>query len=357
VSNPWYVNHTEIRSFIFEVFKKEGVDPVAAGCVADGLVHASLRGIDSHGIRLLPHYLNALKAGRINPCPNYKFNRTTPSTGVLDADDAYGHASGMEAVKRAMDMAKEAGMGAIAVKRSSHFGVASFFTLEISKHDMVGLSLSHADSLIVPTAGKHRYLGNNPICFSAPCDGEEPICLDMATSTITFNKVLQLREEGRQVPNGVGVDETGQETNDPQKIINLLPVGGYKGYGLALVVEVLCALLSGMPFGPHITRMYDAPIEEKRNLGHFFVAIRIDAFVELNTFKSRIKQLVTELRKEPPLDPDIPVQVAGDPEKRISEKRLKSGIPFRILDIEFFKKVAIDYDIPFRCTSRKTNML
>jgi ureidoglycolate dehydrogenase (NAD+) len=341
------VDHRNILRFIFEVLKKEGVDPIAAGHVADGLVHASLRGVDSHGIRLFPHYMKALKAGRINPRPNYKFSRTTQSTGVLDADNAYGHAAGMEAVKRALELAREAGIGAVAVKRSTHFGAASFFALEISRHDMIGMSFTHADSLIVPTGSKRRFLGNNPVCFTAPSEGEEPICLDMATSVITFNKVLQLREENLMAPTGVGADAAGQETTDPHRIVNLLPVGSYKGYGLSLMVEILCALLTGMPFGPHIPRMYDAPINERRNLGHVFIAMRIDGFVELNSFKKRMKQLCTELRQEPPVDPEVSVQVAGDPEKRISKERTENGIPLRTVDIEFFKRAGIDYEIPF----------
>ena len=345
------MEYTRIREFIFEVLKKDGVDPVAAGQVADGLVHASLRGVDSHGIRLLPHYLKALKAGRINPCPNYKFQRTSQSTGVLDADNAFGHAAGMAAVEQVLELAKEAGIGAVGVQRSTHFGVASFFALEISKHDMIGMSFTHSDSLIVPTGGKRRFLGNNPICFTAPCEGEEPICLDMATSLITFNKVLQLREENSMAPAGAGADEAGRETTDPHQIVNLLPIGGYKGYGLSLMVEILCALLTGMPFGPHIPRMYDAPIEERRDLGHFFMAIRVEAFVELNTFKKRMSRLATELRQEPRLDSNIPVQVAGDPEKKMSEERRKNGIPLRTVDMKFFEQAAIDYEIPFETSS------
>lgn len=345
MKKQFHVHHKVIRDFIFQVLKNEGVESVGAGHVADGLVHASLRGVDSHGIRLLPHYVKALKAGRVNPCPNYSFDRTTRCTGVLDADNAYGHASGMEAVKRLLQLAGEAGMGAVAVKRSTHFGAASFFGLEISRQGMLGMSFTHADSLIVPTAGTRRFLGNNPICFTAPCEGEDPVCLDMATSVITFNKVLQLREEGASAPAGVGADIRGRETTDPREIVNLLPVGGHKGYGLSLMIEILCALLTGMPFGPHIPRMYDAPIEEKRNLGHFFMAIRIDAFEEPDTFKRRMKELVNELRKEPSLESDTGVQVAGDPEKRISKERENKGIPLRNMEVEFLEQMALEYGI------------
>ena len=341
-----YANHRNIQTFINEILKKEGVDNFVAKCVSQGLVHASLRGVDSHGIRLLPHYLNGLKSGRINPKPDYKFRRTSQSTGTLDADDTYGHAAGMEAVKHAIELASEAGTGLIAVNKSSHFGAASYFALEISKHDMIGLSFTHSDSLIVPTAAKTKFLGNNPICFTAPCEGEDPICLDMATSKITFNKILQLREEGAVAPPGVGADINGNESEDPNQIVNLLPVGSHKGYGLSLMVEILCSLLTGVPFGPHISGMYNAPIEKKRNLGHFFMAIRIDSFQDLNLFKKRMKQLAEELRNMEPLNSDTSVQVAGDPEKAVSMERKTNGIPLRDVEVDFFTQFASEYSIP-----------
>lgn len=340
------IDADNIKMLISESLKKEGVDETAANHVADGLVHASLRGVDSHGIRLLPHYLKGLKAGRINPAPRYEFNKNSAAAGVLDADDAFGHAAGMEAVKHAVAMAEEAGIGAVAVKRSTHFGAASFFALDIAQRGMIGMSFTNADSLIVPTAAKSRFLGNNPICFTAPCEGEDPICLDMATSVITFNKVLQLKEENKPIPPGAGADAEGLETTDAEKVVQLLPVGGYKGYGLSFMVEVFCALLTGMPFGPHIPRMYDAPIHEKRNLGHFVMAMNIEAFIEPGVFKYNMKQMVSQLRNAPAVDAKVPVQVAGDPEKKTAEERLKNGIPLRPVDVAFYKQVAKDYDLP-----------
>jgi len=346
------VDHQEIETFIRELFVKVGISKQDAGYVAAGLVQASLRGVDSHGIRLVPHYLNAVTAGRINKTPRYRFEQTAPATGILDADDAFGHAAGMRAVDHAMELAAGTGMGAVTVKRSTHFGAAAFFALEIAKRDMLGFSFTHSDSLIVPTGSQQRFLGNNPICFTAPCEDEEPLCLDMATSVITFNKVLQHREEGTQVPAGVGADAHGIETRDPERIVNLLPVGGYKGYGLSLMVEVLCALLSGMPFGPHIPRMYDAPIEAKRNLGHFFMAIDIKTFVAPDQFRTRMQQLADELRREPAIQSETPVMVAGDPEKKIEARRKVEGVPLRPVDVEFFTQASKEYRIPLKIDPR-----
>jgi len=339
------VQSDQIREFLYTILRQERVARFSASAVSDGLVHASLRGVDSHGIRLFSHYLAALKGGRINGQPKFLFEKTSPSTGILDADDAFGHSAGLKAVSKVVSMAKKSGMGSVSVKHSTHFGAASFFGLEIARHNMLGLSFTHSDPLIPPTRGKIPYLGNNPICFTAPCEGEEPVCLDMATSMITFNKVLRMREDQETAPPGVGFDKKGIETTDPNKIISLAPAGGYKGYGLSLMVDILCALLSGMPFGPHIGHMYNDTLNKKRNLGQFFIAIRIGCFVDPVLFKTRIHQLINELRNQERIDPGLPIMVAGDPEKKISEERIHNGIPIGKYEQEFFHDLSNQYGI------------
>ena len=306
----------KLQEFIKSVLLKAGVRDDVAEYVAEGLVQTSLRGVDSHGIRLLPHYLNGVKGGRINPNPNYTFTRTAPSTGLFDADHTFGHAAGMEAAKRAIELATEAGTGHIAIYNSTHFGAAAYYALEIAKHDMIGMIFTNTDALVKTYAGKKPFLGNNPICFAAPCEEEEPFCLDMATSVVTFNKIRRLRDEKMSAPASVGANKDGIETTDPNEITMLLPVGGYKGYGLSMVVEILCGLFTGMPYGPHIPKMFEAPMSAKRFLGQFVIAIRIDCFQDKEVFKKRLSEMMKELRNEPSLDKNIPVQVAGDPEKK-----------------------------------------
>lgn len=338
--------HT-LKNFAKQVLAKAGVREDVAEHVAEGLVQTSVRGVDSHGIRLLPHYLKGVKGGRINPNPTYGFRRTFPSTGMLDADHTFGHAACMEAAKRAVELAKEAGTGHVAIHNSTHFGAAAFYALEIARHDMIGLSFTNTDALVKTYAGTRPFLGNNPICVAVPCDGEEPFCLDMATSVVTFNKIRQLQEEGLQAPAGVGADKDGVETTDPNKITTLLPIGGYKGYGLSMVVEIFCSLLTGMPFGPHIPKMFEAPMSTKRMLGQFVSAIRIDCFQDVVTFKKRMAAMVKELRDEPRLDKNVPVQVAGDPEKKAAIHRSKSGIPLKETDYMVLKKLGKEYGVKF----------
>ncbi|NQU95480.1 MAG: Ldh family oxidoreductase [Candidatus Omnitrophica bacterium] len=335
----------KLKSFAKEVLLKAGTRKDVAEYVAEGLAQTSLRGVDSHGIRLFPHYLEGVKKGRINPKPKYKFKKTSATTGLFDADHTFGHAAGMEAAKKAVKLASEAGTGHIAIYNSSHFGAAAYYALEIAKHDMIGMSFTNTDALVKTYAGKRSFLGNNPICFAAPCKDEEPFCLDMATSIVTFNKIKQLCAEGKEAPPGVGTDKEGMETTKSFDISMLLPMGTYKGYGLSMVIEILCSLLTGAPYGPHIPKMFERPMNEKRYLGHFIIAINIGCFQKINVFKERLSCMMNELRSEPRLNAEIPIQIAGDPEKNAARKRTIEGIPVDQEEYERFKKIANEYKI------------
>ncbi len=347
------VSPEKLSACMKEMLSKVHVRNDVAAYVIEGLVQTSLRGVDSHGVRLLPHYLKGVKGGRINPNPKYVFKRTSASTGMFDADHTFGHAAGMEAARKAVELAKEAGTGHVAVYNSSHFGAAAYYALEIAKHDMIGFSFTNTDALVKSYGGRERFLGNNPIAFTVPCNGEEPLCLDMATSVVTFNKVRQLREAGLKAPSGVGADRNGKETTDTDKITTLLPIGGYKGYGLSLMIEVLCSLLTGMPHGPNIPKMFEAPMSQHRTLGHFVIAIRIDCFQPILTFKEQMSRLMEELRRSPAMEKDIPIMVAGDPEKKHFIERVKNGIPLTGKEYESLELAAKEYGIVFDCLMQK----
>ena len=342
-----FISAEEFRVFSKEVLTGQGVRSDVAQHVADGLLQASLRGVDSHGVRLLPHYLRALRAGRLNGDPDYQFEATAASTGRLDGDHTLGHAAGAEGMLRAIQLARESGLGAVAVHNSSHFGAAAYFSLMAADQSMIGLSFTHADSLVLSYGGTRPFFGTNPICFAAPCGDEEPFCLDLATSTVTWNEVLRVAGEGGSVPEGWGVDERGRDVRDPQRIAALHPIGGYKGFGLGMMVDVLCGLLTGMPFGRHISRMYADPIDQKRYLGHFFIAINVDRFVPVDQFVSRMQEMMDEVRGEFPRDASTPVQVAGDPQKRAYGLRVASGIPLSAAELDEFYELAQQCGLPF----------
>jgi LDH2 family malate/lactate/ureidoglycolate dehydrogenase len=338
----------KINELIKKILFKVGVRDDVLCNVAEGLIQASLRGIDSHGIRLLPHYVKGVEAGRINPNPNFSFKKTSISTGKLDGDHTFGHAAGVEGMNKAIELAKEAGTGHVAVYNSSHFGVAAFFAFLAAKQDMIGMSFTNATPHVLTADSNRAFFGNNPICFVAPCEGEEPFCLDMATSAITFNKVLQFMQEGISLPPNTVADANGNPTTDPESAKYLLPIGDYKGYGLSMMVDVLCSLLSGMPGGANVSEMYSGKMGERRRLGHYFVALRIDCFEEISVFKKRMAEMLKALRSEPRRDKDIPVQVPGDPEKKIATIRLKQGIPIPRKVLGDFSQISKEYNVDFK---------
>ncbi len=326
-AGPILVQSENLRRAFHEVLASVNVDQAAAHHVVEGLVQTSLRGVDSHGIRLFPHYAKVVKAGRVNGHPKYVFHKGGNSVGRLDADHTYGHAAGAEAMTYVLDMARQTGCGAVAVFNSSHFGAAAYCGLMAAEKDMIGISLTHADALMLTTGGIRAFFGTNPICVTAPVEGEGPFCLDMATTTITWNKVKMHREKNLALAPNLAADGKGESTTDPHAAQSVISIGDYKGFGLGMVVDILCGLLSGMPFGREITSMYLTPLDQKRYLGQFYLALDISKFQDVKVFKSRLKKYMDEIRREPAKDPFKPVMVPGDPEKKAFVQRSREGIP------------------------------
>jgi ureidoglycolate dehydrogenase (NAD+) len=255
-----------------------GVAVECADLTSYVLWRTSLRGVDSHGVRLLPHYVAALQQGRINPEPNFRFERTSVSTAVLDADHGLAHAAGITAMREAVKLAQEAGTGLVSVKHSNHCGALSPYALEAASADMVGMACTHANSTIRTPNSTRAFFGANPFCVSAPMLNEDPLCFDITPTYITINKVRQHRESRMELPPGCAADVEGVPTTDPEAAVQLIPLGDYKGFGMAMIVDILCGLLSGMPVGRDISRMFTDSLTDRRYLGQFYGAIRIDAF-------------------------------------------------------------------------------
>jgi len=299
----------------------------AASHVAESLVTTSLRGVDSHGVNLLPHYVRAVKAGRIKARPSMTATQTGSSTMKLDADHAFGHYAGSVAMAEAVKLAHQAGIGAVSVSNSTHFGAAAYFALQAAKCDCIGFAFTNADALVKAHGAKEAFFGSNPICFAAPLEREEAYCLDMATSLASWNKVLNVRRRGEEIPSDWACDAEGRFVDDPNLAVSLNPAGSYKGFGLGMMVDILCALLSNGPSSKDILPMYDGPIEERRRISHFFLALSIRHFTNPDTFRVSLQSLVERIRNMEASDPTIPVMVASDPEKHAKAERLESGIP------------------------------
>lgn len=316
-----------IEQFMTDVLLRVGCDQSVAEAVGSGLSSTSLRGVDSHGIRLFPHYVRALEGGRVNGFPRYRFERHLPAVARLDGDHTFGHASGIVAMNHAIQMAKEVGVGSVAVCNSTHFGAAACYGLLPADQDMIGLCFTHASPLLVPDGGIRPFFGANPICFTAPMEGESPFCLDMSVTQITWNHVKLCRERREKLASPQAFDKEGNPTTDPFEAVSLAPIGGYKGYGLSIMVDILCGLLTGMPVGDKVSNMYGNPIGEKRLLGQFYLVLKIDGFEDVGTFKKRLKALADAARREPRRDLNTPVLFPGDPEKMAEIERRQGGIP------------------------------
>ena len=321
------INHKELKDKTKKILIQNGANNFSAECVAKGLVETSLRGVDSHGIRLIPHYINALKNGRINGKPKFKINRTFPAFVGLDADSSFGHAAGFKSIEIGIEIAKEFGIAAISVFNSSHPGAMASFSLEAARKGFCSFSFTHADSLVKSYGGKKAFFGTNPICFAAPRKEEEPFCVDMAPTFIPWNKILDSKEKKISLDPNVAVDNDGVPTTNPFNAKSLLGIGNYKGFALASMVEVLCATLSGMPFGPHIPSMYGSSIKDKRNLGQLFIVFRNDVNIEAEKFKEALQEMTNEVRKEVPDSKKNSVLMPNDPQINSYKERFKNGIP------------------------------
>lgn len=328
-----YLPADTLRQIAYDALAKVGVREDIIHPVVNGLVWTSLRGIDSHGIRLLPHYIEGVKGGRLNADPTMVFKQTAAATGTLDADHTFGHAAGREAMKHAIELARESGIGAVSVRDSSHCGALSYFAHAAAEKDMIGMAFTHATAR-VKSPGSHRaFFGNNPLCLVAPMQGEEPFCFDAATTSTTFNAVKAAAAAGKTLPLGLVADADGTETADPTKAEQLLPIGNYKGFGLSMMVDILCAVLSGMPNGDNVSKMFGDPMSKRRELGQFYCALRIDAFRDLDNFKIELKDMAERVRNEPATSAnDEGVLIPGDPEKKQWKIRSYEGVPVELHD-------------------------
>jgi len=306
-----------------------------------------LRGVDSHGIRLLPHYVESAKRGRKNPKPSLVFNKTFPSLGYLDADNAFGHVAGMKAIDHCIEMANEQGIGAVAVINSSHPGAMASMALKAARFGYIGFAYTHADSLLLSHGGKRPYFGTNPICVAVPREESEPYCLDMATSMISWNKLLSFRSEEFTLPPNLAADKKGVMTTHAKEAESLFAAGSYKGYGLASMVEILCGIYTGMKFGRDIPSMYGSPINQPRKLGQFYLVMRVDGCIEKELFFSRMQKLSDEIRNEPH-QKNNKVMLPNDPEMKISKKRMEKGIPIDRATLDKLSELSHEFSIEIK---------
>lgn len=355
-----------LENFMLDVLTGAGVPLEDAKIVSDVLITADKFGIDSHGIgRLKPIYYNRIKQGVLNPVTKVDVVREALTTAVLDGNHGMGHVTSKQAMEMAIAKAKQYGMGMVVVRNSSHYGIAGYYTLMAANAGMIGITGTNARPSIAPTFGVEPMLGTNPLTFSLPSDEEFPFFLDCATSMSQRGKIEVYARYDKEIPEGWVIGNDGNTRTDTHAILKdltsgeaaLTPLGGifeatgsHKGYGYATVVEILSAALQGGSFLHALSGERDGK-QVPHALGHFFIAIDIEAFTSLDEFKKTTGDILRELRASKKAPGQERIYTAGEKEYLTSIERGKLGIPIGESlqkDIrDLVKELNLNYDFPF----------
>ncbi|KUF11222.1 Ldh family oxidoreductase [Pseudoponticoccus marisrubri] len=339
----------EMERFARAALQAVQADAETVEAVTRALSHASLHGVDSHGYRLLPHYLSGLERGRLNPRPEMKLVHDTGSAAVLDANDAHGARATYAAAERAIEMARKMGVGVVAIRNSSHFGAAGAYAKAIAEAGMAGLCVCNSDPFVRLHGGAERFHGTNPIAFAASAGPDEPVWLfDMATSAIPFNKVQLARSLGLTLPPGTASDVDGIDTTAPAHCEMLAPLGGdfgYKGAGLAGIPEILSTALSDAPLSREIAPMISDDMETPRGMGAFVLALDPEAFMGRAIFEGVIRRYRDGIRASAAAPSDS-VMAAGDREWAEADRRRRDGLVLDQTTVTALDAFAEGRDIP-----------
>jgi LDH2 family malate/lactate/ureidoglycolate dehydrogenase len=345
------VDQQKLKRFASLVFQRLGVAGPDAMIAAEVLVMADLRGVDSHGVvRLSPHgwYVKALRDGIVNPKPDIRIVQETPASALVEGDGGLGMVVGHRATELAIEKARQVGVGVAVVRNSRHFGMSAYYAMLALPHDMIGISMTNAGRQVVPTFGREAKYGTNPISLAAPAGEEPPFILDMATTTAAAGKLEIAARRGNSIPPGWALDEKARPTSDPrvaQRARRLLPLGStreggsHKGYGLAIMIEILCGVLSGT-----VAALSPPEIGVR---GHLFGAINIAFFRPVDAFKHDMDQLLRDLKSTAPAEGQDRVFVAGEIEHELAQERAAKGIPLHSSIIRGLRELSQQLNIPY----------
>ncbi len=332
--------HDSLKAFTVKVFLKMGCPEDQANLAAKVLIDADLKGIDSHGIARLPGYVRLWEKNMIVSSPIIEIVHETPSTAVIDGGGGLGLVVAPSAMKVAIEKAKTVGTGWVSVRNSNHYGIAGYHALIAVENDMIGISMTNASPLVAPTFSAERLLGTNPIAVAIPAGNQPPFVADFATTTVANGKLEIMKRKELPIPTGWAQDFEGNPSTNATCVEQggaLLPLGGtrefgsHKGYCLGSIVDIFSAVFSGANYGPWVPPFvsYLEPSSDPvgKGIGHFFGAMRIDAFRPVKEFKSEMDRWITRFRNSKPAQGEKQVLIPGDPERATCEVRKNNGIP------------------------------
>ncbi|MDE3125009.1 MAG: Ldh family oxidoreductase [Bacteroidota bacterium] len=351
-------SYSTLFQFTKNVFIKMGCSQKDAQLATTVLLSADIRGIDSHGVARLSGYVRLWEAGRINTQPSLKIVHETPSTAVIDGDAGLGLVVSPFAMQVAIQKAQQCGTGWVSVKNSNHFGIAGYHAMMALDYDMIGIAMTNASALVAPTFSIEKMLGTNPIAVAIPAGKQPPFVADFATTTASNGKLEILQRKNEEAPLGWVQNNEGIPTTDAailKKGGSMLPLGSdrehgsHKGYALGSIVDIFSAVLSGAAYGPWVPP-FPAYVPMPQNmpgkgLGHFFGAMRIDAFRPADEFKAHMDNWIERFRAAKPIDNQQKVLIPGDPERDIEALRMKDGIPLLAPVMNDLNSIAIKFGL------------
>ncbi len=335
-----------LHEWTLNIFEKLDVPSDHAQIMAQSLVTTSLRGVDTHGVMYVRTYAHDIKNGMVNLQPNLAVVSEKAGTALLDGDLGLGAVIGHQAMRLAMDKAKETGIGAVGVRNSSHFGMTALYPLLAVAEDMIGMVFSNSSTVMAPWGGKSLLLGSNPLALGFPGGEGGDIVLDMATAKVAWGKMNVLAKAGQKMPLDWATDLDGKPTDDPEVGMKglMLPLGDHKGYGLALFIELICAVLTGGAF--------DHEIKNEQNYSHFFMAIDTEAFLPVATLRARVAGLAHLFHKSEPLQEGGRIYLPGEIEEETKKQRLAEGIPMLEAVVAELTALGAELGVPFPVTGK-----
>ncbi|MBC7257756.1 MAG: Ldh family oxidoreductase [Chloroflexi bacterium] len=309
------------------LLQKVGVPPDEARIIAEIVVEADLRGVESHGLLRLPAYVHRVQAGLMTPKTEVKVVRERSASVLLDAQRGFGQVAGVRAMAQAMERARQHGVGVAAVRNANHFGIAAYYAMMALPHRMIGVVTANAAPSMAAWGGAAPVLGTNPVCIAIPTGGDVDIVLDMASSVVARGKIRLAANKGERIPLGWALDAQGRPTDDPKAALDgtLVPIGGPKGYGLALAIDVLSGVLTGADFGTRLTSVHD--LQQPSSVGFVTQALDISAFADWDDFCRDMQSLVQEILHSPRAPGVERIYLPGEIEWLKRQDRLQNGVP------------------------------
>jgi LDH2 family malate/lactate/ureidoglycolate dehydrogenase len=343
-----YADAADARAFATRVLTANGLPESDARIVADCLVRADLRGVDTHGLQYLPHYLKRVRKGLINAKPELAVQKVTPVAGLLDGQNAFGFVVATRAMAEAVEMARQYGIGMVSARRSTHFGMAASYVLQAVEAGFIAMVFTNASPAMPPWGGRKALLGTSPLAAGVPGGTEVPYVLDMSPAVAARGKIRRAARHGQEIPIGYALDSEGRPTTDPNAALDggvVLPIGGPKGSAISMLMDILGGVLSGAAYAGDVGNQFEV-FDRPQDVGHLFLAIKPDLFVSKEDFRERMDTLVRRVHDCPRADGFDEILMPGEIEGRLEVERIRSGIPYNPSDMKAIQQEAADAGAP-----------